>query len=67
MNFVHDLWTKRNIKSSIFASTLQQEENREEKGEKIKRYGISEEFAKDNSSKKSQQNLTPTKLSKIYS
>lgn len=74
MNFVHDLLTNRNIKyddkllvflSFIFASTLQREENKEEKGEKIKRFGVSEEFAKDNSSKKSQQNLTPTNCSEI--
>lgn len=74
MNFVHDLLTNRNIKygdkllvflSFIFASTLQREENKEEKGEKIKRFGVSEEFAKDNSSKKSQQNLTLTNFSEI--
>lgn len=74
MNFVHDLLTNRNIKyddkllvflSFIFASTLQREENKEEEGEKIKRFGVSEEFAKDNSSKKSQQNLTPTNCSEI--
>lgn len=74
MNFVHDLLTNRNIKyddkllvflSFIFASTLQRKENKEEKGEKIKRFGVSEEFAKDNSSKKSQQNLTPTNFSEI--
>lgn len=74
MNFVHDLLTNRNIKyddkllvflSFIFASKLQREENKEEKGEKIKRFGVSEEFAKDNSSKKSQQNLTPTNCSEI--
>lgn len=74
MNFVHDLLTNRNIKyddkllvffTFIFASTLQREENKEEKGEKIKRFGVSEEFAKDNSSKKSQQNLTPTNFSEI--
>lgn len=74
MNFVHDLLTNRNIKyddkllvflSFIFVSTLQREENKEEKGEKIKRFGVSEEFAKDNSSKKSQQNLTPTNFSEI--
>lgn len=74
MNFVHDLLTNKNIKyddkllvflSFIFASTLQREENKEEKGEKIKRFGVSEEFAKDNSSKKSQQNLTPTNFSEI--
>lgn len=74
MNFVHDLLTNRNIKyddkllvflSFIFASTLQREENKEEKGEKNKRFGVSEEFAKDNSSKKSQQNLTPTNCSEI--
>lgn len=74
MNFVHDLLTNRNIKyddkllvflSFIFASTLQREENKEEKREKIKRFGVSEEFAKDNSSKKSQQNLTPTNFSEI--
>lgn len=74
MNFVHDLLTNRNIKyddkllvflSFIFTSTLQREENKEEKGEKIKRFGVSEEFAKDNSSKKSQQNLTPTNFSEI--
>lgn len=74
MNFVHDLLTNRNIKyddkllvflSFIFASTLQREENKEEKGEKIKRFGVSEEFAKDNSFKKSQQNLTPTNFSEI--
>lgn len=74
MNFVHDLLTNRNIKyddkllvflSFIFASTLQREENKEEKGEKIKRFDVSEEFAKDNSSKKSQQNLRPTNFSEI--
>lgn len=74
MNCVHDLLTNRNIKyddklhvflSFIFASTLQREENKEEKGEKIKRFGVSEEFAKDNSSKKSQQNLTLTNFSEI--
>lgn len=74
MNFAHDLLTNRNIKyddklyvflSFIFASTLQREENKEEKGEKIKRFGVSEEFAKDNSSKKSQQNLTLTNFSEI--
>lgn len=74
MNFVHDLLTNRNIKlhdkllvflSFIFVSTLQREENKKEKGEKIKRFGVSEEFAKDNSSKKSQQNLTPTNFSEI--
>lgn len=74
MNFVHDLLTNRNIKYDdkllvflffIFASTLQREENKEEKGEKIKRFGVSEEFAKDNSSKKSQQNLTLTNFSEI--
>lgn len=74
MNFVHNLLTNRNIKyddklhvflSFIFASTLQREENKEEKGEKIKRFGVSEEFAKDNSSKKSQQNLTLTNFSEI--
>lgn len=42
----------------FFARSLQQEENGEEKEKKIKRYGVSEEFSKDNSSKKSQQNLT---------
>lgn len=46
-------------------NTLQREENKEEKGEKIKRFGVSEEFAKDNNSKKSQQNLTPTNFSEI--
>lgn len=74
MNFVHDLLTNRNIKyddkllvflSFIFTSTLQREENKEEKGEKNKRFGVSEEFAKDKSSKKSQQNLTPTNCSEI--
>lgn len=74
MSFVHDLLTNRNIKyddkllvflSFIFASTLQREENKEEKGEKIKRFSVSAEFAKDNSSKKSQQNLTPTNFSEI--
>lgn len=51
--------------SFIFGRTLQREENKEEREKKIKRYGVSEEFSKDNSFKKSQQNLITTKLSKI--